>query len=81
VVEVARLRDGRTRVMRVAEFSLEPGSPLGLRDVFEFNVDRTAAGGTIEGSFHASGAVPRLAEDLVSRGMQLDTSIFKRAAR
>lgn len=81
VVEVARLPDGRTRVMRVAEFALEPGSPLGLRDVFEFSVDRTAAGGTVEGSFHATGVVPRLAEDLVARGVQLDASIFKRAAR
>jgi pilus assembly protein CpaF len=57
VVEVARLRDGRNRVMRVAEFSLA------------------------QGSFHPTGVVPRIAEDLVARGMPLDLSIFKRAAR
>ncbi len=81
VVEVARLRDGRNRVMRVAEFSLAQGSPLELRDIFTFTVERTAAGGTVEGSFHPTGVVPRIAEDLVSRGMPLDLSIFKRAAR
>ncbi len=81
VVEVARLRDGRQRAMRVAEFTLEPGAPLGLRDIFTFTVERTAAGGTLEGSFQATGVVPRVAEDLVSRGFSVDTSIFKRPAR
>jgi pilus assembly protein CpaF len=81
VVEVARLRDGRNRVMRVAEFSLAQGQPLDLRDIFTFTVERTAAGGTVEGSFHPTGVVPRIAEDLVARGMPLDLSIFKRASR
>lgn len=79
VVEVARLRDGRHRAMRVAEFALDSGAPLALRDVFTFSVERTAAGGAVEGSFHASGVVPRIAEDLVSRGATLDLSIFKAA--
>jgi len=81
VVEVARLRDGRNRVMRVAEFSLAQGSPLDLRDIFTFTVERTAAGGTVEGSFHPTGVVPRIAEDLVARGVALDLSIFKRTTR
>jgi pilus assembly protein CpaF len=81
VLEVARLRDGRHRVMRLAEFTLDQQSPLGLRDVFSFTVERTAAGGAVEGSFHATGVVPRLAEDLVARGVAIDLSIFKRQAR
>lgn len=81
VIEVARLRDGRNRVMRVAEFTLNEQSPLELRDIFTFTVERTAAGGTVEGSFHPSGVVPRIAEDLVSRGVPLDLSIFKRTTR
>jgi pilus assembly protein CpaF len=81
VLEVARLRDGRHRVMRIAEFTLEPNNPLGLRDIFTFTVERTAAGGAVEGTFHSSGVVPRLAEDLVARGVPIDLSIFKRANR
>lgn len=81
VLEVARLRDGRHRVMRIAEFTLEPNNPLGLRDIFTFTVERTAAGGAVEGTFHPSGVVPRLAEDLVARGVPIDLSIFKRANR
>lgn len=81
VVEVARLRDGRHRVMRVAEFSLAQGNPLELRDIFTFTVERTAAGGMVEGSFVPTGVVPRIAEGLVARGIPLDLSIFKRTTR
>jgi pilus assembly protein CpaF len=81
VLEVTRLRDGRDRVMRVAEFSHSPTNPLELRDIFTFTVERTAAGGTVEGSFQPTGVVPRIAEDLVSRGVPLDLGIFKRSSR
>jgi len=73
VLEIGRLRDGRVRVVRLAE--LREGAP---RDVFTFVFRRTAAGGAIEGTFSASGIVPRLVEDLAARGMPLDTAIFRR---
>ena len=66
---------------RVAEFSHWPTNPLELRDIFTFTVERTAAGGTVEGSFQPTGVVPRIAEDLVSRGVPLDLGIFKRSSR
>ncbi|HTJ84358.1 MAG TPA: ATPase, T2SS/T4P/T4SS family, partial [Polyangiaceae bacterium] len=81
VVEVARMRDGRQRAMRLSEFSLDPGAPLGQRDIFTFSAERTAAGGALEGTFHASGVVPRIAEDLAARGVAVDMAIFKRVTR
>lgn len=77
-IEIARLRDGRHRVLRIAELGVEPGA-VTIRDVFTFAIERTAAGGAVEGTFHASGVVPRFIEDLNARGTQFDTSIFKRA--
>jgi len=79
VLEIARLRDGRHRVMRVSEFTPEPGK-LSVRDIFTFNVERTATGGSVEGSFLPSGVVPRVVEDLALRGASVDTSIFKRGS-
>ncbi len=76
-IEIARLRDGRHRVLRIAELGVE-GNAVALRDVFTFNFERTAAGGAVEGSFHASGVVPRIVEDLQARGAAVDLSIFKR---
>jgi pilus assembly protein CpaF len=76
-VEVARLRDGRYRVMRVAELYGSNGGILG-RDIFTFLVERTAAGGAIEGSFGPTGVVPRIADELAARGGAFDASLFKR---
>lgn len=76
VVEVAKLRDGRMRVLRVGEMVVENGQ-LVVRDVFTFVVERLAAGGAVEGSFAATGHVPRVAEDLALRGSALDPALFK----
>lgn len=72
-VEVGRLRDGRVRVLRVAE--LKGDAP---RDIFTFHFHRTATGGSVEGSFAATGLIPRVVEDLAARGLALDTAIFRR---
>ncbi len=77
-VEVVRMRDGRVRVRRIAEPSGVEGKTIGQRDVFAFAAERTAAGGTIEGSFHPTGVVPRAFEDLQSRGVSTDASWFRR---
>lgn len=77
VIEIARLRDGRHRVLRVAELEME-GTRISVRDIFTFAVERTAAGGAVEGSFHPTGVVPGIVEDLAARGIQIDASIFKR---
>ncbi len=79
-IEIARLRDGRHRVLRVAELGIE-GNKVALRDIFTFNVERTAAGGAIEGTFAPTGVVPGILEDLAARGVPVDPSIFRRHAR
>jgi pilus assembly protein CpaF len=76
-VEIAQLRDGRHRVMRVAELVPTESGAIG-RDIFTFVVERTAVGGAVEGSFVATGVVPRIAEDLVARGGPLDSAVFRR---
>lgn len=78
VVEVARLRDDRHRVLRVAEMVDAGNGIFELADVFTFIMDRTAAGGMIEGSFVASGAMPAIADMLRSRGATIDSALFSR---
>ena len=77
-VEVARLRDGRYRVLKVAEMVGASAENVHTQDVFTFVSDRTAAGGSIEGSFVPSGAVPHVAEVLRSRGIVLESAMFSR---
>jgi len=77
-VELVRLRDGRSRVARIAEPAGVEGSVIAVRDIFTFTAERTASGGAVEGSFHPTGVVPRVAENLQARGMGLDPALFRR---
>lgn len=77
-IEVARMRDGRVRVVRIAEPSGLEARTVGYRDIFNFVPERTTAGGTIEGSFQPTGIVPRAVEALDARGITLEPSLFHR---
>ena len=76
-IEVSTLSDGRLRVMRIAELGGSDAKGIVARDIFVYSAD--PQGG--EGAHSASGVVPRLANDLATRGMKLDPAIFKRAGR
>ena len=78
VVEVARLRDDRVRVLRVAEITGITADEIGLQDIFGFVPDRTAAGGAVEGTFSPSGTVPQVVEAMRARGENLDSALFSR---
>lgn len=79
VVEVAKLRDGRHRVLRIGELLASKTAPLEVRDVFTFSIERIdEASFDIEGSFEATGNIPRLAEELAAREGGIDLSLFRR---
>lgn len=78
VVEVARLRDDRVRVLRIVELTGVSGDEITTQDIFTFIPDRTAAGGAVEGIFSASGTVPQIVEAMRARGDNLDSSLFSR---
>jgi pilus assembly protein CpaF len=78
-IEVGTMPDGRIRVVRIAELGGSDAKGIVARDIFVANPDTAQAGG--EGAFSATGVVPRLANELATRGMKLDPAIFKRAGR
>jgi pilus assembly protein CpaF len=78
VIEVARLRDDRHRVLRVAEVLGAEGNELELSDIFSFSIDRTAAGGLIEGSFAPASNMPAVADLMRTRGAPIDSALFTR---
>jgi pilus assembly protein CpaF len=77
-VELGRLPDERPRVLRLAELEKSDGKGVLGRDVFTFVPE---AGGAGDGTFIASGVVPRITSELAARGIKIDPSIFKRAGR
>jgi len=78
VVEVARLRDERVRVLRVVELTGVGADEIEVQEIFTFLPDRTAAGGAVEGTFNPSGTVPQVVEAMRARGENLDSSLFSR---
>ena len=78
VLEVARLRDERHRVLRVAEIVGVSAGEIVCQDIFNFVMDRTAAGGAIEGTFIPSGTVPQVVDAMRARGAALESAIFSR---
>ncbi len=78
VVEVFSPGDGRDRVRRLVELVEDPSGQTQLKEIFSFVVERTAAGGAVEGAFHATGVEPALARELRARGVALDASLFSR---
>ncbi|HEY6726131.1 MAG TPA: FHA domain-containing protein [Polyangiaceae bacterium] len=78
VLEVMRLRDGRLRVLRIAEFGDVGPQGLELVDIFRFVVERVATGGAIEGSFVA-GDRPKVVDQMASVGIETDASLFARS--
>lgn len=79
IVEVVRLGDGRSRVMRIAEPGVS-GGETGAGDIFDFVVERTATGGSIEGNFRATGRAPTLLKGLRARGIAVEEALFSRPA-
>ena len=63
---------------RVAEVLGTGPTGYELSDIYTFVADRTAAGGAVEGTFVSSGSVPRVADTLKSRGIQLEAALFSR---
>ena len=78
MIDVARLRDGRQRVIRVAEPASTETGDIVVRDVFAFVVERMVTGGVVEGTFQATGIAPKVVGDMASRGIHIDSGVFSR---
>jgi pilus assembly protein CpaF len=78
-LEVKRLRDGAYRVVRVGELDGGDSEEIRVQDLFSFTVERAEPDGRIEGAFHASGSIPRVMDEITSRGIRLDSSVFTKS--
>ncbi|MBI2390206.1 MAG: CpaF family protein [Deltaproteobacteria bacterium] len=77
-VEVARVKGGRHRVLRISELTAEPNE-IKTRDVFELAID--PANPEREGAFQPTGVVPAVVQELKAQGHRIDEAIFRRQPR
>ncbi len=77
IVHVRRYEDGVRRVESIAEITGIEGTTPQLQDIFRFE-RRGRRGRTVAGEFAATGIMPRLAEELREREVDIPVELFQR---
>ena len=80
IVQQTRFSCGTRRVTYVTEVTGIEGDIVQMQDVFRFQQEGFDAEGKVRGHFVATGHIPEFYEDLIKRGIDVDTSIFLRSA-
>jgi pilus assembly protein CpaF len=76
VVQLARLSDGRRRIVSISELTGLEGNVIMLQDIFVFRKKGKAEDGTVLGEFTPTGIRPRCVEALTEAGLKIDPADF-----
>ncbi|PFH21003.1 ATPase, T2SS/T4P/T4SS family [Burkholderia sp. JKS000303] len=76
IVQQTRFSCGTRRVTHVTEVSGMESGTVQMQDVFVFRQNGYDENGRVQGTFHSTGYVPDFYQDLLRRGVAVDTSIF-----
>ena len=76
IVQVARLSDGRRKVLSLQEITGMEGDIITMQEIFCFDQTGVAPDGTVLGHFRATGIRPKFAERLQARGAPLADYLF-----
>jgi len=76
VVQVARLADGRRKIVSLSEVTGMEGDVVTMQEIFVFRQTGLNADGSVAGRFQATGVRPRFLERLQAHGVQLSDNLF-----
>ena len=76
IIQVARLSDGRRKVLSIQEITGMEGDIITMQEIFCFEQTGVAPDGTVLGHFKATGIRPKFAERLQARGAPLADYLF-----
>jgi pilus assembly protein CpaF len=76
VVQIARLSDGKRKVMSISEIVGMEGDVITMQDLFIFERQGVAEDGEVLGRFRPTGIRPRFADLLKSKGIDLPGLVF-----
>lgn len=77
VVQVARLSDGRRKLVSLSEITGMEGEVITMQEIFRFRQTGVGSDGQVEGKFEATGIRPRFVDQLISHGIKLPSSLFR----
>jgi pilus assembly protein CpaF len=81
VVQVARLTDGKRKVMSIQEITGMEGDVITMQEIFSFRQTGLGEGGVVLGYFCASGIRPRFVDRLRNFGIAVPDSVFDPSRR
>ena len=81
VVQVARLSDGRRKVVSVSELTGMEGEVITMQEIFRFKQSGVDPEGMVKGKFEATGIRPRFLDQVMSHGINLSADLFRPDAK
>ena len=76
IVHESRFSDGTRKITRVTEIVGQEGEQITMQDIFEYVQTGVDADGAVIGHFRPTGAVPTFIEEVESRGLTIDRTMF-----
>jgi pilus assembly protein CpaF len=76
IVQLQRQSDGRRKVTSIAEVTGLEGDIIQMQEIFKFVRTGTAADGTVQGHFQATGVRPRFLTELANQGIKIPGTFF-----
>ncbi len=76
IVQLSRQSDGKRKVTSIAEITGLEGDIIQMQEIFKFVRTGTAADGTVQGHFQATGVRPRFLAELVHQGIKIPGAYF-----
>lgn len=76
VVQVARLTDGKRKIVSLQEITGMEGDMITMQEIFAFRQTGVGEGGTVQGYFAATGIRPRFSERIRAYGLPLSDTLF-----
>jgi len=77
VVQVARLSDGRRKLVSMSELSGMEGDVITMQEIFRYRQTGVSTDGMVQGRFEATGIRPRFLEQVMAHGVTLSPDLFR----
>ena len=81
VIQVARLADGRRKIVSVSELTGMEGEVITMQEIFRFRQSGVSNDGIVQGRFEATGIRPRFLEQVMAHGLTLSSDLFRPDAK
>jgi pilus assembly protein CpaF len=81
VVQVARLSDGRRKLISLSELTGMEGEVITMQEIFRFRQTGVSTDGIVQGKFEATGIRPRFLDQVMAHGISLPAELFRPDAK